>query len=219
VFHSPACDRELPLPIAQSLRGAHCARQIEPQVRAGIGTACSTWATVTVPAAKRRSTMPTPHGTRRSPYCQRLTLLGLTPNSWATRCCARPSALSISWNSVVATDRSLGPYCEVPPARVHARELTTSTGCSPIDRGRAQNSTPARLGAAHARISPGHVLCKWKGRPRPGAHQPRFTRGTAARSVGGARRHNKNAAWGDRLGAADRLCSTQSCRRRPGRAL
>ena len=37
--------------------------------------------------------MSTPQGTRRSPYCQRLTLLGPTPNRWATRCCARPSVL------------------------------------------------------------------------------------------------------------------------------
>ena len=78
-----------------------------PFVRTGIGTAaCSTWATVTVPAAKRRSTMPTPQGTRRSPSCQRLTLLGPTPNSRATRCCAMPSAPSVSRNSVVATGES-----------------------------------------------------------------------------------------------------------------
>src|SRR5262249_28250975 len=32
------------------------------------------------------------HGTRRSPYCQRRTLLGPTQNNRATRCCARPSA-------------------------------------------------------------------------------------------------------------------------------
>jgi hypothetical protein len=39
---------------------------------------------------------------RKSPYCQRLTLLGPTPNSWATRCCAMPSVPSVARNSVVA---------------------------------------------------------------------------------------------------------------------
>ena len=56
------------------------------------------------PAARRRSTMPTPQGTRRSPSCQRRTLRGPTPNSWATRCCAMPSASSVARNSVLATD-------------------------------------------------------------------------------------------------------------------
>ena len=49
--------------------------------------------------------MPTPQGTRRSPYCQRLTLLGPTPNSWATRCCVMPSAPSISQSSLAAAGR------------------------------------------------------------------------------------------------------------------
>ena len=57
------------------------------------------------PAARRRSTMSTPQGTRRSPSCQRLTLLGPTPNSWAMRCCARPSVLSISQSSLAAAVR------------------------------------------------------------------------------------------------------------------
>ena len=52
--------------------------------------------------------MPTPHGTRRSPYCQRLTLLGPTPNSWATRCCAMPSALEHL--------AELARSCVLPPA-------------------------------------------------------------------------------------------------------
>ena len=51
--------------------------------------------------------MPTPQGTRRSPSCQRRMLRGPTPNSWATRCCAMPSAPSVARNSVVATDGSL----------------------------------------------------------------------------------------------------------------
>jgi hypothetical protein len=63
-------------------RGAGDSGLALPFVRAGAGTAaCSTWATVTAPVARRRSTMLTPHGTRRSPCCQRRTLLGPTPNS------------------------------------------------------------------------------------------------------------------------------------------
>ena len=50
--------------------------------------------------------MPTPHGTRRSPCCPRLTLLGPTPNSWATRCCARPSAPSVAAKLVASILRA-----------------------------------------------------------------------------------------------------------------
>lgn len=66
-------------------RGAAGSGSAPPFVRTGTGmAACSTRATVTVPAASKRSTMPTPHGVLRSPRCQRRTLRGPTPNNRAT---------------------------------------------------------------------------------------------------------------------------------------
>src|SRR5262249_38928849 len=57
----------------------------------------------------------------------------------ATRCCAMPSAASVSRNSVVA--RSFVSMRRYPPARVRrAGELTTSTGCSPMNEAAANIS-------------------------------------------------------------------------------
>ena len=119
----------------------------------------------------------TPQGTRRSPSCQRLTLLGPTPNSWATRCCAMPSAPSVARNSVVGADR----FCMVmpPDARPSAawRPLpaTLSTGAEP--RWPSPSTTAPSLLAAGAgagpvgrlsRVAVGLVPAKLKGVPGAG---------------------------------------------------
>jgi hypothetical protein len=55
-----------------------------PFVRTGAElAACTTWSTVTIPADRSWSTMPTPIGVRRLPSRQRLTLRSPTPNSRA----------------------------------------------------------------------------------------------------------------------------------------